>query len=178
MDIRLDDGTIIRNVPAGMTKEQVQAKVDAKRARDSGTTGGDYIKALASGVNRIGASIAGTIDNSIVGDVARIASGMPTKADALLENPSGGPWSKELRDAMLARMTPERRAKAEAAAAEYLKASPITSDIQQFFSDNAEYWNSDQSKGAKAKRAYVGEGSDIVDTLRRYKNRKLLCWPP
>ena len=25
MDIRLDDGTIIRNVPDGMTKEQVQA---------------------------------------------------------------------------------------------------------------------------------------------------------
>lgn len=170
MDIRLDDGTIIRNVPDGMTKEQVQAKLDAKRARDSGTTGGDYLKSLASGVNRIGASIAGSIDDSIVGDVARMVSGMPTKADALLENPAGGPWSKELRDAMLARMTPERRAKAELAAAEYMKNSPITKDLQQFFSGNAEYWNNDQSKGAQAKRAYVGGATGLVDAVRRYKN--------
>ena len=85
MDIRLDDGTIIRNVPDGMTKEQVQAKLDAKRARDAGTSISDYARALASGVNRIGASLAGMADNSKIGDIFRIIEGTPTREEAMLE---------------------------------------------------------------------------------------------
>lgn len=170
-DIRLDDGTIVRNVPAGVTKDQVQAKLDAKRARDSGTEGSDYLKALGAGINRIGASIAGMVDDSFIGDAARAIQGMPTKKDAALENPLGGKlWNKKMRDEYLARLPEEKRAEVEAAAAAYMGEGPITKDIQQFFADNAEYWNKNQSKGAQAKRGYVAGATGLVDAVRRYKN--------
>jgi len=79
MDIKLADGTIVKNVPKGVTPEQVQAKFDARKSRDEGIGGMDLVKSLASGVNRLGSSLAGMADNSIIGDAFRAVDGTPMR---------------------------------------------------------------------------------------------------
>lgn len=152
MDIQLADGTVVKNVPDGVSPEQVQAKFDALNTRKQGVGGMDLAKSLASGVNRLGANLSGMADNSIIGDVLRAANGDPTH-DAVTPLPFD---TKEIID--------KKRELAKA----YLKSEPITKRIQKFFTDGAESWDKSQSAGAKAIKKYV-QGSDSAgEAIHRY----------
>jgi hypothetical protein len=112
----------------------------------------DVPKEFAAGANQFLASALGGLDRSIIGDIARIVKGKPTKSDVemALLHPNVSQEEKER------------------IANEYLNADTFLQQGQGALNEGTKYWLDKRSPRAKAQDEYVGEGDGFVDTLGRY----------
>lgn len=131
----------------------------AKQPRTWGEVATDTLQQLGEGANNLANTAIRALDDSVVGDVVRIASGGPSRASAKPD------------PLLLASLTPEQRAAVERRSKAYLEAETPLTTASAVLDRGAQYWHDKQSVRVQDADQYVQRGDGALDTAMRYLER-------